>query len=233
MARDVSVVAAERDPDKLLARGLGFAQVGDLTRAEQYLVAALDAGASADKVLPKLLIVCIASAHYRAGLEYAAPELQRNPANASLRFVVAELEAFTGDSAAARKNLGMVTEAEPTEPAPHFAYGRLLRDGIGDIAGADREFRAYLQLEPTGEHANEARASLSKPVVPSEPIPIQTIAPAPTPPAPTLVHTIETRRGSSGETTRQGALQPATVSAPPPGTPAQSAGAPTKDEPQK
>ncbi len=188
VARDITTIAAERKPDKLLERGLAFAQVGDLTRAEQYLVAALDAGAPADKVLPKLLVVCIANAHYRAGIEYAAPELQRNPDNASLRFVVAELEAFTGDATAARKDLGMVTDAQPNEAAPHFAYARLLRDNLGDVVAADREFRAYLKLEPAGEHANEARASLLKALprpddaaTPAPPA-IQTI-PLPTAPA--------------------------------------------------
>jgi Tfp pilus assembly protein PilF len=163
-AHDASVVATERTPERLLARGLGFAQVGDLTRAEQYLVAALDAGASPDTVLPKLLVVCIANAHYRAGIEYAAPELQRTPENASLRFVLAELEALTGDTAAARENLGRVTEARPHEAGPHFAYARLLRDAFGDVVGADREFRAYLQIEPHGEHADEARAHVLKAV---------------------------------------------------------------------
>jgi hypothetical protein len=173
VAKNASIVATERTPEQLLARGLAFAQVGDLTRAEQYLVAALDAGASPDAVLPKLLIVCIANAHYRAGIEYATPELQRKPGNASLRFVVAELEALTGDTAAARENLGKVTEAQPREAAPHFAYARLLRDSFGDMVGADREFRAYLEIEPHGEHADEARAYLLKAVPPPIAAPVE------------------------------------------------------------
>ena len=39
---DLAQVKAERAPDKLVDRGLAFANVGDLTRAEQYLAAALD-----------------------------------------------------------------------------------------------------------------------------------------------------------------------------------------------
>jgi Tfp pilus assembly protein PilF len=180
VARDVATIAAERTPDKLLDRGLAYAQVGDLTRAEQYLVAALDGGASADVVLPKLLVVCVANAHYRAGIAYAAPELQRNPDNASLRFVVAELEALIGDAAAARQDLDKVTAAQPADPAPHFAYARLLRDDVGDPVGADREFRAYLTLDPSGAHANEARAFLLKPVVP-KPAPPPASSPVPVP----------------------------------------------------
>lgn len=176
VARDVKVVASERTPDQLLARGLGFAQVGDLTRAEQYLVAALDAGAPTDAVLPKLLVVCIANAHYRAGIEYAAPELQRNPENAPLRFVVAELQSLIGDTDGAKASLDEVTKERPSDAAPHFAYARLLRDSFGDMVGADREFRAYLDLEPRGEHALEARAYVLK-TVPAAPPPAAPASP--------------------------------------------------------
>ncbi len=86
-----------------------------------------------------------------------------------------------------------MTEAQPTDPAPHFAYARLLRDEIGDQrAGADREFRAFLSLDPGGAHANEARAFLLKPVTPKTPspapsspsgapTPLPTYVPVPTP----------------------------------------------------
>ena len=157
-------MATARQPAALVARGLAFASVGDLTRAEQYLVAALDAGAPADRVLPHLLEVCIAASHYRAGIEYASPELQRNPDDARLRFVVAELRALTGDVSGARSDLDIVTSSQPSEAAPHFAYARLLRDDFGDRVGADREFRAYLRIEPHGEHRNEARGALLKAV---------------------------------------------------------------------
>jgi hypothetical protein len=170
IAQDAQLAASERTPEKLLERGLGFAQIGDLTRAEQYLVAALDAGAPAETVLPKLLIVCIAATHYRAGIDYAAPELRRNPDNAHLRLVVAELETLTGDAGAARVDFDKVTTALPYEPAPHFAFGRLLRDRFDDRVGADKEFRAYLTLEPHGEHANEARGSLLKSIDEAPPI---------------------------------------------------------------
>jgi Tfp pilus assembly protein PilF len=160
VARDVSTVRTERAPDKLVARGMAFASVGDLTRAEQYLAAALDAGADPNVVLPKLLRVCINSGNHRAAITYATPLLQRHPEDADLRFVVAELRAATGDPQGARADLAHVVATEPEVPAPHFALARLLRDQLNDAAGADREFRAYLRVAPTGEHADESRDSL-------------------------------------------------------------------------
>lgn len=160
VARDVSTVRTERAPDKLVARGTAFASVGDLTRAEQYLAAALDAGADPDVVLPRLLRVCINSGNHRAAIGYAAPLLQRHPDDANLRFVVAELRAATGDPGGARADLERVVALDPDAPAPHFAFARLLRDQLRDPVGADREFRAYLRVAPAGEHADESRASL-------------------------------------------------------------------------
>ncbi len=162
VARDVSVVRAERSPDKLVARGAAFADVGDLTRAEQYFAAALEAGADPSVVLPKLLRVCITSGNHLAAIHYATPLLQRHPDDANLRFVVAELRTVTGDTEGARADLEKVVEITPDEPAPHFAYGRLLKDQVRDAVAADREFREYLRLAPEGEHADESRSSLLK-----------------------------------------------------------------------
>jgi Flp pilus assembly protein TadD len=162
VAHDVTIVREERTPDKLVARGMAFAGVGDLVRAEQYLAAALDAGADPNLVLPKLLRVCITSGNHLAAINYATPLLQQHPDDAHLRFVVAELRVVTGDTQGARADLSQVVEQTPDDPAPHFAYAHLLRDKIGDPVAADRELRAYLRLAPEGEHAEEARASLLK-----------------------------------------------------------------------
>ncbi len=168
VAHDVTIVREERTPDKLVARGMAFADVGDLVRAEQYLAAALDAGADPNVVLPKLLRVCITSGNHLAAINYAAPLLQRHPDDAHLRFVVAELRMVTGDAQGARADLEQVVELTPADPAPHFAYARLLKDKVGDPLAADREFRAYLRLAPEGDHAEEARASLLKVVAVQE-----------------------------------------------------------------
>src|SRR4051812_38698845 len=52
---NVDLAARERTSDKLVARGMAFESIGDLTRAEQYLSAALDRGADPEQVTPALL----------------------------------------------------------------------------------------------------------------------------------------------------------------------------------
>jgi len=184
IAREARIVEKERTPDKLVARGVAFARVGDLTRAEQYLAAALEAGADSDTVLPTLIRVCIVGNRYRVAIGYATARLQEHPDDVRLRFVVAELRAALDDGAGARKDLERVLDVEPKNAAARFAYARLLRDGFGDVRAADKEFRAYLALAPNGEHVEEASASLLRDVPAPTALPPSETA-APTPLAPT------------------------------------------------
>jgi Flp pilus assembly protein TadD len=145
---------------ELVDRGRGFAAVGDLTRTEQYLSAALESGAKVDVVLPLLLRVCIASGRYRVAGEYVREYLRQEPDDGRLHFLLALLQAAVGDSAAALDELRTVLRRNPENSDGHYAMAVLLRDQWGDTVDADLQFRAYLRLEPDGPHAAEARAGL-------------------------------------------------------------------------
>jgi Tfp pilus assembly protein PilF len=145
---------------QLVDRGRGFAAVGDLTRAEQYLSAALESGAEVEEVLPSLLRVCIESRRYRVAGEYVREYLRQEPDNGRLHFLLALLQAAVGDSAAALDELRTVLRRYPEDSDGHYAMAVLLRDQWGDTVDADLQFRAYLRLEPDGLHAAEARAGL-------------------------------------------------------------------------
>jgi tetratricopeptide (TPR) repeat protein len=155
-----NVVHEEQTPDKLLARGRAFARVGDLTRAEQYLSAALDAGAPVDTALPMLLRVCIAEQRYRAAITYGEPYLTKRPEDVRLRFVIASLYATIGETVIAKEQLEKVIEADPHNAEVHFAMGMLALEADGDMVTADGHFREYLRLEPQGDHAAQARSHL-------------------------------------------------------------------------
>ncbi|MEQ9323059.1 MAG: tetratricopeptide repeat protein [Polyangiaceae bacterium] len=154
------VMREEKTPDKLIARGRAFAKVGDLTRAEQYLAAALDAGAEVDVALPMLLRVCIAEQRYRAAIAYGEPYLKKRPDDTRLRFVIASLYSNIGETVTAREHLEKVVEAQPDNAEVHFAMGMLALESDGDMVTADGHFREYLRLEPQGTHAAEARSHL-------------------------------------------------------------------------
>ncbi len=151
------------DPAILFARGRAYVKSGDLSRAEEYLTAAMDAGADPKQVLPLLLHVCIAAGNYRLALDHAERALQRAPGDTRLRFVVASLYQGTGDPTAAEQNLDRVTREDPNFADAQFALGVLMRDDLKDHAGAEPHFRAYLKLAPTGAHADEARQSILEP----------------------------------------------------------------------
>jgi thioredoxin-like negative regulator of GroEL len=157
---DLQTLKTEHSVDKLVGRGRAFASVGDLTRAEQYLSAAMEVGGDPAAILPDLLRVCVAADRYRVAIAYASPWLERHPRDRKLRFVVAALRASVGDAIGAGSDLERLVAEAPGDSRAHFAYAVLLRDQLGDPGRADGQFREYLRLEPDGAHADEARAAL-------------------------------------------------------------------------
>lgn len=164
MERDVEKVETEREPNKLVDRGKAFAQMGDLTRAEQYLTSALEEGADPDEVLPLLMRICLKSGRYRVAIEHATTELKLRPHNEALRFLLGSLYYAIGNVPAAREELERVLATKPDHAEAHFALATIARDDEGDLLRADLHFREYLRLRPDGPHAEEARNSLLKSV---------------------------------------------------------------------
>jgi tetratricopeptide (TPR) repeat protein len=156
----------DKDPRLLFERGRAFAEAGDLVRAEQYLGAALKAGADERAVVPVLLRVCIAARHYRYASEVAELTLARMPDDPRLRLVVGALYVQIGNPGLAREHLERAARELATDADVQFAVGVVFRDDLADRAAADRYFREYLRLQPNGGHAAEARASVMERVDP-------------------------------------------------------------------
>jgi Tfp pilus assembly protein PilF len=149
-----------RDANLLLERGRAYAELGDATRAEQYLIAALGAGAEPEVVVPHLLKACIAAGHLRLAAEHAEAQLSRSPTDAKLRFLTGAIQASLGNRAIARQHLEQAASEMPKDAEVQFAVAAFFRDDLGDKVGSDPYFRDYLKLMPNGKHAAEARASL-------------------------------------------------------------------------
>jgi Tfp pilus assembly protein PilF len=149
-----------KDTKLLVERGRAYGEMGDYTRAEQYLGAALSAGAKPEVVLPPLLNACVEAGHLRLASEYAERQLAREPNNTRLRFLTGALHAQLGNRATARKHLEQAAAELPTDPNVQFSVATFFRDDLHDVVEADAYFRGYLNIAPNGEHANEARASL-------------------------------------------------------------------------
>jgi Tfp pilus assembly protein PilF len=156
----MDTVQKERAPERLAAHGRAFASVGDFTRAEQYLVAARDAGADERQVIPILLTVYIRDHRYRDAMQSAEGFLRRHPTERNTRLLLASLEAATGYANAAEGNLEAILASDPANADAHYALAELYQNDLGRPARADEHFREYLRLNPGGPHAEEARGSL-------------------------------------------------------------------------
>jgi len=157
---DVRAFQAEQTHEKLTARGRAFAAIGDTTRAREYFDAALEAGGDDRVLTPLLLAVCVRDGRYRLAIEYAERHVRRHPRDARMRFVLGTLRAGVGEALTAEADLSRVIAAAPNNSEAHYALAVLLRDQRGDLVGADQHFRAYLALQPEGEHSDEAKSSL-------------------------------------------------------------------------
>lgn len=147
---------------ELFRQGLGMAGAGDLTRAEQYIGAAMVRGYPEERALPVLIRVCVAGSRLRAAVTYAEPYLDRNPNDASLRLVVASLYLGLEEPVKARRHLEQVLSVSPDEPEAHYLMALLLRDEVGDARAAKQHFARYLELAPTGDHHEEVTHALSR-----------------------------------------------------------------------
>jgi tetratricopeptide (TPR) repeat protein len=133
---------------------------GDSLRAQQYLRVALQSGGDERKIVPRLLGLFIADGQYRAAIDQGEHHLRRHPDDRPTRLLLSTLYTAIGEDDHAVAQFEQVLHGEPNDAYAHFALASLLYERGGSALRADEHFRAYLLLEPHGEHAAEARGLL-------------------------------------------------------------------------
>jgi tetratricopeptide (TPR) repeat protein len=165
-ATSASDAASSRDPltqidgEQLYAEGTALAQHGDYVRAEQYLAASMRRGVPAARVLPLLLRVCLVSSRLGAAFQHANPQLELQPGDVQLRYLVASLLTGLGRHDEARVELLRVLRDVPDHAGARYALGVLLRDHYRDAEASVPHFQRYLELDPDGLHGAEIAAFL-------------------------------------------------------------------------
>jgi tetratricopeptide (TPR) repeat protein len=163
-AESVNTVRREATAPRLQARGDAAAAMGDMTRAEQYFMAALAAGGDPRDLTRRLLVVCVADERYPAAASHGEDYLRTHPADTEVRYAVATVYIGMGDTGQARDELERVLAERPDLADAHYALATVLRQEGDAIVDADHQFREYIRLRPEGQYADAARASLLKSV---------------------------------------------------------------------
>jgi hypothetical protein len=145
---------------QLYDAGIEMADAGDFIRAEQYLTAARDHGYPEDQLIQPLIGACVRSSRMSAALSYAEPYLEHHPEDWRLRQLVATIQMGLESNEAARLSLEHVVRDVPEEPVPHYMLAVLARDALRDDVIMREQFSRYLELDPEGTHAAEARDAL-------------------------------------------------------------------------
>lgn len=161
---DMAVIERETTPARLQQRGEGAAMSGDFTRAEQYFVAAIKAGGDARLLTKRLLVICTNDGRYPAAASYGDDYLREHPGDTEVRFAVATVYLALGDLPRAKSELTRVVQERPDIGDAHFALASVLREQGDALLDADLQLREYIRLEPKGQYAEAARASLLKTV---------------------------------------------------------------------
>jgi tetratricopeptide (TPR) repeat protein len=159
-----AAVQQESTATELLKKAEASVSVGDTTRAEEYYVSALKAGADPHLIISQLLVVCVADQRFPAAIEYAEQYLYRRPNDVDIAFAAASLHAAVGEAPRARQLLERVLRQKPESADAHYAFASVLRAGGDELELADQHDLAYLKLSPGGPFAETARARLSREV---------------------------------------------------------------------
>jgi tetratricopeptide (TPR) repeat protein len=149
---------------QLLSIAAVLEQNGDSVRAEQYLQQALRQGAPASAVVPRLLRLYVADGQYRLAIDQAENYLRNHPRDRGVRLFLGTLYGALGQELNALSQYERVLAEAPKDAQAHFAMASVLHETGREHARADRHFRTYLELEPRGPHAEEARSLLLTPL---------------------------------------------------------------------
>lgn len=160
--RERDALRREASAETLVERADAAASIGDMTRAEQYYVAAIGAGGREKPLVRRLLLVCVADRRYPVAAEYAEQYLRRHPRDAEITFAAASIQAALGQHEQAQRLLERVLQTRPAWPDAHYALSSVLRERGHAPQEADEHDRAYLKLSPDGPLAEVARARLTR-----------------------------------------------------------------------
>lgn len=137
-------------------------QRGDVLRAQQYYIAALEAGYDSRVLMPHLLGLYIADGQYRLAIARAKETLDLHGEDLSLRMLLAELYRAAELDVPAEREYQRVLDEQPNNARAHFQLASLLQHAGRDPGRADGHLRAFLALEPEGPSADDARGRLMK-----------------------------------------------------------------------
>lgn len=163
---DVEQIPSEESKNTVVAQFLTqakyWSEKGDSVRAEQYYVAAWQAGHPFGEVLPHLLNTCMEGGRLRNALIYIETAQHEAPENAWLKMLSAVLLWSLGDSAQAFQRALEVSAAENAPAEIFYWKGVMFEEYLLDRDAARESFKEYLHRDAQGRWSKQAQAHLAR-----------------------------------------------------------------------
>lgn len=124
---------------------------GQSVRAEQYFLAAEQAGADEEEVFSLLVDTCIESGRLGSALGYVEARLRRNPDSPLLRQLSASLHLALGHEFEAERDIRALEGLPELSASAHLFLANYYDRTTGEADSARRHFEAYVRGVPAEE----------------------------------------------------------------------------------
>jgi tetratricopeptide (TPR) repeat protein len=161
-SKPAEMAPRDEGPAPLVQRALQHKARGASLEAEQFLVAAWDAGAPTEQVLPALLEVCFRAGRLESLKSHLDRARQLEPEDAYLPYLGAEILYALGDSPGALAEVSALIERLEAPPRAYLLRGMLLVKLGADPEEASLALQEYLRREPGGPEAKRVRSLLEE-----------------------------------------------------------------------
>lgn len=156
-----TAVVHEDRGQQLLEAAEGLAQAGHSARAEQYYLAAVDAGVPWERVFPDLVELCISSGRLRSALHYVCQARKLQPEAPELLRLEASLHWALGHERLALQAAEALSQLTPLSAETWLFLAELSLEAEQSERAQDY-FERFLTLAPEADEAAWARITLQR-----------------------------------------------------------------------
>jgi tetratricopeptide (TPR) repeat protein len=160
--QDPQIAPQQNTGETLLEEGRRYAELGQSVRAEQYYLAARQAGANPDEVFTLLVETCVGSGRLGSALRHVNHQLRLQPEDVRLLQLAASLSEALGHRRATENHIAELAAARDLSPQAELFLAEYYARDPGNQEEAIARFKNYLQRVPSNGRVAWAAPTLAR-----------------------------------------------------------------------